>query len=51
MRLLNFGIIVLGQALGFKRQHVGNVVLAIQAKCQTIIAGAPGSLLGPLIGS
>jgi hypothetical protein len=50
MCLLNFGIIVLGEALGFQSQHVGNLVLTIQAERQPIITGAPGSLLSPLIG-
>ena len=50
MCLLDFGIIVLGEALGFQSQHVGNLVLIIQAERRPIITGAPGSLLGPLIG-
>ena len=50
MRFFDLRIVVLGEALSFERQNVGNRVLAIHTEGQTIIAGTARASLRHAVG-
>jgi hypothetical protein len=50
VRLFDFGVVALNEALSLKRQNVGDRVLAIQPKGQGVVAGASWAALSGSIG-